>query len=222
MEFKTTTNPVIKKPSRALAAAVLTAGLMLTGPKPAKADSVEVMAGHKSTVMDIKAAADITPKLSVFGRVRPSIDHHGTIESFGLADLCIKLHGGLDAVAEIQAFEGKAVPRAGLQYFINSGDISFFTAANIGMDAKPYLESDMELRFTPVLRGELRLLSQLENLSDLDADGNIFSTQRLRLGAGWKGWGAGAAADFIELGHAPESSDGTLTYNIGAFVSKRF
>lgn len=207
---------------RMLAGAVLAAGLMLTSPKPAKADSIELVAGHKSTVMDIKAAADITPKLGVFVRARPSIDYHGTMSSFGLADLCIKLHGGLDAVAEVQTTGGKAVPRAGGQYFFKSGPLGFFTAANIGMDAKPYIEWDSELGLSPTIRENLNILTRIENLSDFDTKGNIFSTQRMRLGIEWKGWGAGAAVDLTELGHAPKASDGTFAYNIGGFVSKRF
>jgi hypothetical protein len=220
MEFKKAIRQEKKKHGKMLAATVLAAGLMLC--KPARADSIELVAGHRSAVMDIKASADTAPKLGVFIRARPSMDYHGKTSSFALADLCIKLHGGLDAVAEVQAFGGKAVPRAGAQYFVRTGEFSLFTGANIGLDSKPYVEWDTELRYAPALRGNLKLLAQIENLSDLDSGGNIFSTQRMRLGVEWKGWGAGAATDLKETGHNPSSQDGTFGWNAGGFVSKRF
>jgi hypothetical protein len=220
MEFKKTIRQEKKKHGKLLAATVLAAGLMLC--KPARADSIELVAGHKSAVMDIKASADVTPKLGMFVRARPSIDYHGKASSFALADLCIKLHGGLDVVAEVQAFGGKAVPRAGVQYFVRTRDLSLFTGANIGLDSKPYVEWDTELRYAPALRGNLKLLAQIENLSDLDSGGNVFSTQRMRLGVEWKGWGAGAAADLKETGHNPSVVDGSFSHNSGGFVSRRF
>jgi hypothetical protein len=207
---------------RMLAGAVLAAGLMLTGPKPAKANTVEVMAGNKNTTMDLKASADVTDKLNVLIRARPSIDYTGAISSFALLDLNIKLVGGLDAIGEVQAFDGKVVPRFGAQYFTKKGDFSLYDAATIGLDAKPYLESDTVLRYVPVLHNDLKLLTQFENLSDVDKGGNIFSTQRIRLGLEWKGWGVGAAADLTELGHNPSSKDGTLSINAGGFVTKKF
>ena len=201
--------------SRAFAGAVLVAGIMMAN--PAKADSIELMAGNKSATMDMKASADVTKKLGVFIRARPSVDYTGAISSFALADLCINLAGGLDAVGEVQAFGGKAVPRAGAQFFVKKGDISLFTVATIGMDSQPYLESDTVVRFAPGLFKTVRLLTQFENLTDGDKGGNIFSAQRLRLGLELSGWGAGAALDLSEMGRKPD-----VAYNAGGFISKRF
>ncbi len=199
--------------SRAFAGAVLAAGLMIA--KPAKADNVELMAGDKSATVDLKASADITNKLNVLIRARPSIDYTGAISSFALLDLNIKLVGGLDVIWEVQAFGGKAVPRAGAQFFGKKGDLSLYAAATIGLDSQPYLESDTVVRFVPELRNDMRLLTQIEGLSDFDKGGNIFSAQRLRLGAEWRGWGAGPAADLSETGHK-------FGWNAGGFISKRF
>ena len=198
-----------------LAGAVLAASLMMA--KPAKADSVEFMAGDKSATVDLKASADVTNKLNVFIRARPSADYSGAVSSFGLADLNIKLAGGLDAVGEVQAFGGKVIPRAGAQFFGKTGDISLFTAATIGLDSQPYIESDTVVRFTPGFFRTVRLLTQFENLTDCDKGGNIFSAQRLRLGLELNGWGAGAALDLSETGHKAD-----IVWNTGGFISKRF
>ncbi len=211
-----------RKLGRALVGAAFAAGLMLLTPKPAKADSIELMAGNKSATMDMKASADVTNKLNVLIRARPSVDYTRAISSFGLVDLNIKLVGGLDAMGEVQAFGGKVVPRTGAQYFIKTGDFSLYDSATIGLDSKPYLESDTVLRYVPVLRNNLRLLMQAEGLSDVDAGGNVFSTQRMRLGVESKGWGAGAAIDLTETGRNPSAHDGAFGWNAGGFMSKRF
>jgi hypothetical protein len=211
-----------RKVGKTLAGAALVAGLMLASPKPAKADSIELMAGNKSTTLDLKASADITNRLGVFIRARPSVDYAGAISSFGLADMVIRLSGGLDAVGEVQLFGGKAVPRAGLQYFTKAGDFSLYTIATIGLDDKPYLESVTLLRYTPALNKNLRLLAQVEGITDAGSNGHDFSTQRTRLGVELNGWGIGAAGDLTETGNNPRPRDGTFGWNVGGFVSKRF
>jgi len=213
---------IARKLGRMLAGSVLAAGLMLASPKPARADSIELMAGNKNTTLDLKASADLTKKLGLFIRARPSVDYAGNISSFGLADLTINLGGGLDAVGEVQLFGGRAVPRAGMQYFTKTGDFSLYTLATIGLDSRPYLESVTALRYAPVLYKNLRLLAQVEDVTDVSARGHDFSTQRMRLGVEWKGWGAGAAADLTETGNSPKPLDGTFGWNAGGFISKRF
>jgi hypothetical protein len=228
MEFKNdksrggnkTGAPVSRKLGRMLVASALAAGLLL--PKPARADSIELMAGNKNATLDLKASADLTKKLGVFVRARPSVDYTGAISSFGVGDLILNLSGGLDALGEVQAFGGKVVPRAGAQYFAKTGPFSLYTAATIGFDSNPYLESLTVLRCAPALYRGLALLSQIENVSDLDTGGNVFSTQRIRLGVELKGWGAGAAVDLTETGNHPKPSDGTFGWNAGGFMSKRF
>ena len=213
---------IARKLGKALAGAVLAAGLMFASPKPARADSIELMAGNKNVTMDLKASADLTKKLGLFIRARPSVDYTGNISSFGLADLTINLSGGLDAVGEIQLLGRKAVPRAGMQYFTKTKDFSLYSLATIGLDSKPYLESVTALRYTPVLYKNLRLLAQTENVTDVSPGGHDFSTQRVRFGVEWKGWGVGAAADLTETGNNPKPSDGTFGWNVGGFISKRF
>jgi len=213
---------IARKLGKALAGAVLAAGLMLSTPKAARADSIELMAGNKNATMDLKASANITKKLGVFIRARPSVDYAGKISAFGLADLTINLSGGLDAVGEVQLLGGKVVPRTGMQYFAKAKDFSLYTLATIGLDNNPYVESLMVLRYTPALSKTLRLLAQVENVTDVGSGGHDFSTQRMRLGVEWKGLGIGAAADLTEIGNSPKPRDGTFGWNVGGFISKKF
>ncbi len=220
MKFKKTIKPETRKLGRMLVGSILAAGMML--PKPARADSIELMAGNKSATIDLKASAEVAKRLGVFIRARPSVDYTGTISSFALADLTINLGGGLDAVGEVQAFGGKAVPRAGMQYFTKTGNLSVYALATMGLDKNPYVESLAILGYDPSLYKILKLFTQIEVLNDADAGGNVFSAQRMRLGVELKGWGAGAAADLTQTGHNPSFGDGTFGWNVGGFMSKRF
>jgi hypothetical protein len=211
-----------RKMRMALAGAVLSAGLMLGTPGVAKADSVELMVGNKSATLDLKVSVPLTKKLSLFFRARPSVDYTGDTHAFGLADLSVNLHKGLDAVGELQVIGGKVIPRAGMQYFIKKRDFSTYALATTGLDAAPYVETLIALRYAPELRRNLQLLTQVENITDVSRAGHDFSTQRIRLGILWKGWGVGAAADLTESGNHPKPQDGTFGWNVGGFISKTF
>jgi hypothetical protein len=204
------------------AAAVLAAGLMLGSQKHVKADSIEVMAGNKNAVVDLKASAPLTDRLGAFIRARPSVDYKGALDSFALADLTINLKGGLDAVAEVQAFGGTAVPRAGVQHFVSRGAFSLYSLATIGTDKSPYLEMLASLEFSPAIYKALCLIAKAEVVTDTGSGGHVFSRQSPRLGLGLNGWSAGAAADLAEIGNHPKSGDGTFSWNVGGFIAKKF
>ncbi|MBI5227795.1 hypothetical protein HY988_04370 [Candidatus Micrarchaeota archaeon] len=205
-----------------IASVVLFSSLMLSTPKIANANSVELMVGNKSTTADLKASADLTKKVGIFVRARPTIDYRGKISAFGLGDLTLNLNGALDAVAEVQFVGGTIVPRAGIQYFRKAGDFSFYTITTIGFDSKPYLESLSSVRYSPRIYKTLNLIAQVENVTDLDRTGNNWSTQRIRLGLSKNNWGVGAAADLSETGNHPILANGTFGWNVGGFVSKTF
>ncbi len=216
------TKSATRKLATTVAGAALISGLMMALPKPARADSVEIMTGNKDIGVDLKASADLTKKVGLFIRIRPSIDYTSKIDSFGLADITMNLVGGLDAVGELQLFGGTAVPRGGVQYFGKIGDFSLYTIATMGLDSKPYLESLTTQKYAPKLCGAIGLLAQVENVSDFDGRGHIWSTQRMRLGVSMDGWGVGTATDLTETGNHPTSADETLKLNLGGFVSKTF
>ena len=202
---------------------LLVSSLMIATPRTARAaDSIELMAGNKSATADIRASADITKKFGLFLRARPSIDYGGKISDFGLADLTLSLTDGLDAVAEVQMINGQLIPRAGLQYFAKTRDFSLYSLATIGLDANPYLESLTVLKYAPAIYKTLKLLVQIENITDAGLSGHEFSTQRIRLGVSKNGWGTGVAVDLTEFGNNPKPADGTFGWNFGGFASKTF
>lgn len=215
------TKRAARKMAKIVAGAVLVSGLMFA-PK-ARADSIELMVGQNSATIDMKASADLTKKAGVFIRARPSQDFRtGDMSSFGLVDLTLNLTTGLDAVGELQFIGGKVVPRAGVQGYRSFGDFSLYSIATVGLDSKPYAEILAALKYTPSLTDSLKLLAQIENVSDINKNGNNWSTQRIRLGISIANWGFGVATDLTETGNQPTTKDGTLGYNIGGFVSKTF
>ncbi len=201
---------------------LLIAGIMFT-PKPAKADSIEFMAGNKNAVVDLKAGADITKKLGFFLRARPSQDFAtGNISPFGLTDLTVNVTSGFDTVGELQFIGGSAVPRVGMQAYTGLGDFGLYNLTTVGMDSKSYVEFLTSLNYLPVISSGLKLLARVEDVSDVSRDGHLWSTQRLRLGLTIKEWGFGTATDLTETGNKPKLADGTFERNFGGFVSKTF
>ncbi len=204
------------------ASAALVSSLLFATTKTANASSVELMVGNKSATADLKESIDLTKKLGLFFRLRPTVDYCGKISAFGLADLILKLKSGLDAAAEVQFIEGVPVPRVGLQYFAKRGDFSFFTLDTAGLNNNPYFELLTTVNYNPNIYKALNLIVQVENITDLESTGNNGSTQRIRLGFTKQGWGIGPAIDLTETGNHPNLKSGTFGWNAGGFVSGAF
>ncbi len=201
--------------------AVLAAGLMLV-PGTARADSIEVMAGNNKTTVDIKAAAQLTEKVGLFARLRPSVDYTGTLDTFGLMDLYINLFGPIDFVVEGQLAGGQLTPRGGLQYFGKFGDLAVYNLITFGLGAGKDVEVQTILTYTPKLNDTLGLLMKAENITNFGKEGNTYTLQRLRLGLTADRFGVGGAVDLLELGNDPRIGDGTLGYNVGGFGEVTF
>lgn len=210
----------LKTAGKYLAGAVLVAGLMLPG--KAKADSIEVMAGHKKTTTDIKVSAPVTDKIGLFGRLRPSADYTGTLDMFGLMDLWIKLAGPVDVVTELQVSGGQIIPRGGLQYFGAFGDFSVYTLLTFGLGEAKDIEHLTVLAYNPKLNELVGLLVRVENITNVTKDGNSYSLQRARLGATIGSFRIGGALDLLELGNSPKLGDGTFGWNAGGFGEVTF
>ncbi|MDO8553869.1 MAG: hypothetical protein Q7S22_03625 [Candidatus Micrarchaeota archaeon] len=222
MITKTENESIIRRTGKIATSALLVAGLMLA-PKPAKADSLELASSTKSATIDIKASADLTKKLGVFIRARPSQDFKtGNINSFGLVDMTVNLRSNVDAVGELQFISGSTVPRAGVQGYTGLGDVNLYCITTVGLNTKPYVEVLTKLGYTPRISNNIKLLAQIEDVSDISRNGHLWSTQRLRLGLNLDTWGFGAATDLTEVGNKPKSADGSFSYAPGAFVLKTF
>ncbi len=201
--------------------AVLAAGLMLV-PGTARADSIEAMAGNKKTTLDIKATAQLTEKVGLYGRLRPSVDYTGTLDTFGLMDLYINMFGPVDFVVEGQLAGGQLTPRGGLQYFGKAGDFSLYTLLTFGLGEAKDIEHLTVLAYNPKFSTVFGLLVRAENITNFGKVGNNYTLQRLRLGLTADKFRVGGAMDLLELGNAPNLGDGTFGWNAGGFGEVTF
>ena len=89
--------------------------------------SVEVMAGHKNSTLDIKVGDELGQGFAMFARAHTSVDYDNNIGGFGYLDLIYNLVDNFGIVTESQYNIGAGlVQRAGLQYFYLNDLLSFF------------------------------------------------------------------------------------------------
>lgn len=203
----------------AVGAAMIAALVGGTPQSKAAEGSLEVMAGQVATTIDLKVSGQIAPKTGLFLRGITTADYDGDVSHFGLADVSYNIVDGLDAVAEVQLASGMGVvPRVGAQYFGKFGDVSIYTLATVKAMENPDGEFVVNLGYTPKLTEEVRLLTNLENLTSVGAEGHQFSTQKVRTGLTFQEkYQVGAGIDLTELG-----PKGELTYSAGGFVGLKF
>ncbi|MFH2106834.1 MAG: hypothetical protein ABII22_06240 [Candidatus Micrarchaeota archaeon] len=203
----------------AVSAMIIGAVFLLPG-KASAGGSIELMAGKKTATTDVKASAQITDKIGLFARGRTTTDLAAhNLSTFGLVDLSLNLAGPVEMVMETQMASGTATPRFGLQYFGVLGDFSIYTLLTASHGATPDIESLTSIMFTPTLTEGVKLLAQIENITNGTLDAHSFSIQRIRMGLSTLDGKLvfGPALDLLEVG-----KDGTTTQNVGGFVSGKF
>ncbi len=180
----------------------------------ARANSVEVMSGQNSSTLDLKVSGKIAEKTGLFVRSRTTTDYNNRTGHFLLADISYNLVSDLDMVIETQA-AGKLVPRAGLQYSHQIGELSVYgMMSGTTMDGAN-AELTLQQNYTPALSSRIRLVLGLEEVTNAGEQHN-YSLQRARVGVRIDDWQLGMAADAIEVG-----TSFTINYNAGGFVSKK-
>ena len=205
--------------AKGLATAALAATIALS-PMPAKADgSVEAMAGHKATTIDLKVSGEVAPRTGLFVREITTTDYEGNVSAFGLIDLSYKVIGGLDVVGEVQAAPGMGViPRIGAQYFGQFGDLAIYALGTVKAGEHPDGEFVTVIGYAPKLAEGVNLLTSLENLTSVGESGHQFSVQRARVGVTLADkYQIGVGADLTEVGN-----EGTLDANVGGFAGLKF
>ena len=211
---------MLEKLRKVVTSTAIAATLALS-PMPASAadGSIESMAGHKATTIDLKLSGEVAPKTGLFVRETTTTDNKGEVSHFGLADVSYSIVDGLDAVAEVQAAPGMGVvPRVGAQYFGEVGDFSVYALGTVKAMENPDGEFLAVLKYTPELTDGVSLLTSAENLTSVGSEGHNFSTQRLRAGVTIADkFQVGVGADLTEIGEA-----GTLDYNVGGFARLKF
>ncbi len=180
--------------------------------------SAELMLGNQSSTLDTKCSGELAPKTMFYGRNRTSIEYDNTVSTFFVGDVAYTLTGGLDAVAEVQAAPGMGVvPRIGMEYFTQHKDLTFFGELSGEISLDPNTELTLRFTYTPAFGKNISGFGQLETISDVGFSGHEWSTERVRLGIGSKGYTVGGALDLVQVGNSIAT-----TPNYGLFVGKMF
>ncbi|MAF37067.1 hypothetical protein CL622_08190 [archaeon] len=194
-------------------------GTLMTAGRGHSADSIqELIRGQKTTTVDTKLMGKLAPKVGIFARNIATIDQEEKVKTFGVVDISYPIGKGVDVVGEAQLSpQSGFVPRVGLQYFKEEGDLSTYLASTVPL-TKPFdSENVIALQYRPKLSDSLGLFTSLENVTNFGKEGHNFSAQKIRLGLETKGYQFGIAADLLETGKKPKVSS-----TIGAFVRKEF
>ena len=175
--------------------------------------SVEVLVGDESSTLDAQINSELDHGFGVFVRNTTTVDYEQEVSAFTFVNLSYRLIDGLSAAVQTQFIlnEG-AVPRLGVQYFNKFGEFSLFTAGSVGIKEKVDGEFVIRLKYQPKLSSQVRLLMQLESITQVWDEGHKFSVERGRVGISIDKYSFGLGGDLIEIGNKPE-----LGYNIGGF-----
>lgn len=210
----------IREKLRTFATGAAIAATLALSPMAARAEgSIDAMAGHQSTTIDLKVSGEVAPKTGLFVREMTTADYEGKVSHFGLADLSYEIAGGVSAVAEIQAAPGMGViPRVGAQYFGEVGDLTLYVLGTVKAGEQPDGELVAVIGYTPELTEGVSLLTSIECLTSVGESGHQFSGQKLRAGVTLEDkYQIGVGADLTEVGE-----EGTLDASVGGFVGLKF
>jgi hypothetical protein len=205
---------------------LVTAALIgaLSGIGPAKATSIEMMAGNESATIDAKIGTTLVDTeegdLNLFSRTKVRASYDGEVSPFSLVDLSYDLPNGLGLVGEVQLAPSLGVvPRIGAQYFTSIDDFSIYALATMSVNPDPNAEFLLSLSYAPEIRDDLSLYAGLENLTSFGSNGHNFSCQDLRLGFEKGNFSFGAAATITEIGAGEDLSVDT---NVGGYFRTSF
>ena len=190
------------------------------------AQSVEAYAGHERAGMDIlwykflKNESGGQLPLLFFSRTRANTDWDNAPTAFGSTNaLSYNFKNGVGIVAVASFLNNGFTPKTGVQLVKAKGDFLFFGWLVADLKKAGNLDLFGLFRYTPVLKADWRLFSQVELFPVFNPDAEIWSlTQRIRLGAKYHQWAAGFMADFNQTG----KTDFVKTNNIGGFVRHDF
>ncbi len=188
--------------------------------------SVETYAGHKRAGVDLmwfkyfkNKKDDRTPFL-YFSRNRANTDYQNTPTAFGSTNaVSFNFKNGLGIVAVGSLVNVGFTPKAGVQCVKMKGDFLFFGWLVADLKKAGNVDLFGMFRWQPKLHDQWHLFSQLELFPVYNPKNEFWSlTQRLRLGAKYRGWAAGLMADFNQSG----VDAFTQTNNAGGFLRHDF
>ncbi len=211
--------------------------IYLTAPitKPAKADdrkqetnktaqinpvtltaaSIELLAGNETATLDTKLTVPLPYGFKVFNRNRITTPYdEKTIGTTHVLNLAYTLFDNLNVITETDI--GTTTPiqqRIGLEYKLPFPEGSLYTTAHVAMRAKTDVFWLTNISYNPAIYESLQLVTNVENVTTINATGHMASSQRIRLGLGIGPAQFGGACDLTEKGN-----EGKFSYNCGGFV----
>jgi len=194
---------------------------------------VEVFAGDKRSTLDVmffrffRQANGENSKVLFFNRNRASVDYDMTssanLPSFGFTEAVSYNHPHLKGFAPVfigQIFNSGVYPKAGVQFYRLTGDITVFSWLVSETLSQPSLDYYILLRYTPSVGEKLRLFTQLESLNvfPTETESAYAFTQRIRLGLQKEAWQFGLGSDLNQRGR----DDFSTMSNSGVFLRYEF
>jgi hypothetical protein len=194
---------------------------------------VELFAGHEKTTFDLqffryfKQSDGQNSRWLFFNRNRASIDYGMTsktnLPQFGFTEALSYNHPvlkGFAPVAVVQVFNTGVFPKAGIQYARVRENLVVFSWLVAETLSSPDMDYFLLLRYTPLIKGSLRLFLQGETINSfpLYAGGLGSFIQRLRVGLKQHYWQWGLGGDFSQNSR----NDPSFASNLGLFIRYEF
>lgn len=199
--------------------ATLALATTLAFPFSAKAGgAVELMTGNKAHTVDVKLFGKVAKNTGLLARTRVGVDYENNSSALTFLDIYQSLGKGFSAALVPQYTPAKGlVMMAGPQYIGRWKDLSTVVLLATSLEEKPSYNLITSTSYRPKLTSDLNFAAQLETTNIFNNEGHVFSTERVRLGLAKNGFEAGVAADITQTG-----KEGTLDYNLGAYLKKEF
>jgi hypothetical protein len=210
------------------AGVLLSAGQAMAD-EPVTHGVVEVMAGQESATLDTKLIIPLGSDTTFFNRNRMTAAYEGaeSLDDVGASSYHVNSLShdvghyfgvpGLEVLAGVDVIPGTGLdPYAGTQYFGSVGDLKIYQLAIVGMHENPDLTLITNLSYQPQLTDSVGLLVEADNLTVVNEEGHLFSTQKLRAGVSIGDVKFGVATDLVEAGQSVAADE--VGYNIGGFI----
>jgi hypothetical protein len=194
---------------------------------------VELFAGHEKTTIDLqffrycKQRDGQNSRWLFFNRNRASIDYAMTsktsLPQFGFTEALSYNHPALKGfapVAVVQVLNAGVFPKAGIQYARVRENLVIFSWLVAETLSSPDMDYFLLLRYTPLIKGALRLFLQGETINSfpLYTGGTASFIQRLRVGLKQRYWQWGLGGDFSQNSR----NDPSFASNMGLFIRYEF
>lgn len=200
--------------------------LLMVLHQSAVAQMAELYAGHKRTGVDLmwfrnfkNPKGEKSPFL-YFSRNRASIDYNHSPAAMGSTNaVSYNFKNGIGLVAVASFVNTGLIPKAGIQYYRQSGNWMFFGWLVADLKQKGNIDLFGLFRYQPELNKNWKALMQLELFPVYLPSAETWNlTQRIRMGAKHHSWSGGWMLDLNQTGTNRLAG----THNTGVFLRYDF